>query len=747
MIIKIFQIKLELFFNNFITLIINYNKIFIFGNLIFNQKSMKSIILSIALCFFSITLGQEITLNKIYSGYYKTQGIHSINSMNDGEHYSVLEPNGIMQYSYKTALKTKEITRGHFEDYTFSEDENMILLLKERKNIYRHSFLGKFEIQNLKTNESFLLNNGNWVQEPKFSPNGKYVAFIYENNLYYQDISSKKITPITTDGKKNKIINGLADWVYEEEFGHADMYQWSRDSNAIVFVKFNESEVPEMNMQMFNKNLYPKDFKFKYPKAGEKNSKVSAHIYQLNLHKILNINLQNSENYYIPQVFPTAFPHEVALAVSNRHQNKVEIIKVNTENLSTQKILTDTDNTWIETDNLTLEFLADNSFIWASEKDGFRHLYWYSANGKLKKQITKGNWEITRYYGFNPKTKDIFVQTTEQGSTNRVISRINILSEKKQIISEPNGNNIADFSKTFQYFINTHSSAQSPHLYTLRDTHGQILRELKNNQEALERLETDNFIGKEFFSIPNETGELMNAYIIKPKNFDPNQKYPVLMYQYSGPGSQQVSNSWDNGNTLWFNHLTQKGIIIVCVDGRGTGYRGAPYKKITYKNLGKHEIEDQIAAAKWLGQLPYIDKYRIGIFGWSFGGYISSLAMTKGADIFKLGIAVAPVTNWRFYDTIYTERFLQTPQENPEGDDKNSPINFAHLMKGKYLLIHGTADDNVHYQNAIEMAEALIQNNKDFEFMTYPDKNHSIYGGNTRHHLYKKMTDFLLNNL
>ena len=281
----------------------------------------------------------------------------------------------------------------------------------------------------------------------------------------------------------------------------------------------------------------------------------------------------------------------------------------------------------------------------------------------------------------------------------------------------------------------------------MRDTHGQILRELKNNQEALERLETDNFIGKEFFSIPNETGELMNAYIIKPKNFDPNQKYPVLMYQYSGPGSQQVSNSWYNGNTLWFNHLTQKGIIVVCVDGRGTGYRGASYKKITYKNLGKHEIEDQIAAAKWLGQLPYIDKDRIGIFGWSFGGYISSLAMTKGADIFKLGIAVAPVTNWRFYDTIYTERFLQTPQENPEGYDKNSPINFAHLMKGKYLLIHGTADDNVHYQNAIEMAEALIQNNKDFEFMTYPDKNHGIYGGNTRHHLYKKMTDFLLNNL
>lgn len=692
-------------------------------------------------------LGQEISLEKIHTGYYKIQYLNGISSMNDGEHYSVLEPDGIIKYSYKTSQKISSIAQGNFENYTFSNDETKILLLKEKINIYRHSFLGKFEIKNLKSGKTTLLNNGNWIQEPKFSPNGKFIAFIAENNLYYQDIDTGNITQITTDGKKNKIINGLADWVYEEEFGHADMYQWTKDSNYLVFIKFNEHKVPEMNMQIFNKNLYPQDFRFKYPKAGEENSKVSAHLYQINNNTLKPIHLNSFEHYYIPKIFQTQHPNEIALATSNRHQNKLEIIKINTQTNTTKKILTETDNAWIETDNLTLEFLADNSFLWSSERDGFRHLYWFSSDGKLKKQITKGNWEITDYYGFNPKTQEIFVQTTEKGSTNRVVSKINIHSGKKHFISEIDGHNTANFSKSFQYFINTYSTAEKPHQFTLRDTNGKILSLLQNNNAALQKLKTDNFINKEFFSIPNHSGTPMNAWILKPKNFNPTQKYPVLMYQYSGPGSQQVSNSWDNGNTLWFNHLAQKGFIIVCIDGRGTGYRGSEYKKITYKNLGKYELEDQIAAAKWLSKQPYIDKDRIGIFGWSFGGYMSTLAMTKGNGIFKLGIAVAPVTTWRYYDTIYTERFLQTPQENPQGYDDNSPLNFAHLLNGKYLLIHGTADDNVHYQNAIEIAEVLIQNNKQFEFMTYPDKNHGIYGGKTRLHLYQKMTDFILNNL
>ena len=708
------------------------------------QKLISCVVFSV----FTLNSAQEITLNKIHSGYYRTEYIYGINSMNDGEHYTILEKDGIVKYSYKTGKKIETILEAKIQDYTFSHDESKVLVLNEQQPIYRHSFLGKYHVVNLSKNGKITaLNNGNWVQEPKFSPDGRFVAFISGNNLYYQDLSSEKITQITFDGEKNKIINGLADWVYEEEFGHADMYQWAKNSESLVFVKFDESQVKEMNMQVFNGNLYPQDFRFKYPKAGEENSKVSVYAYDLNLNKSTQINLANFETYYIPQVFQTAQPNEIAIATSNRHQNKLEIIKINTKNHSTKKILTETDAAWIETDNLSLEFLEDNSFLWASERDGFRHFYWYTPDGKLKKQITKGNWEITDYYGFNPKNSEILVQTTEKGSTNRVVSKINIKTGKKQIVSELNGTNNADFSKSFQYFINTHSSAEQPNTYTLRDFNGKTLRELQNNNSALKKLQSDGFVTKEFFQIPNKNGDQMNAWMIKPKDFSPNKKYPVLMYQYSGPGSQQVNNAWDGRNTIWFNLLAQKGYIVLCVDGRGTGYRGTKYKKATYKNLGKYEIEDQIAAAEWIGSQSFVDAGRIGIFGWSFGGYMASLAMTKGADVFKVGIAVAPVTTWRYYDTIYTERYLQTPQENPQGYDENSPINFADLMKGKYLLIHGTADDNVHYQNAVEMAEALIQKNKEFEFMTYPDKNHGIYGGNTRLHLYQKMTDFILNNL
>ena len=708
------------------------------------QKLISCVVFSV----FTLNSAQEITLNKIHSGYYRTEFIYGINSMNDGEHYTILEKDGIVKYSYKTGKKIETILEAKIQDYTFSHDESKVLVLNEQQPIYRHSFLGKYHVVNLSKNGKITaLNNGNWVQEPKFSPDGRFVAFIFGNNLYYQDLNSEKITQITFDGEKNKIINGLADWVYEEEFGHTDMYQWTKNSESLVFVKFDESQVKEMNMQVFNGNLYPQDFRFKYPKAGEENSKVSVYAYDLKLNKSTQIDLANFEAYYIPQVFQTAQPNEIAIATSNRHQNKLEIIKINTKNYSIKKILTETDAAWIETDNLSLEFLEDNSFLWASERDGFRHFYWYTPDGKLKKQITKGNWEITDYYGFSPKNSEILVQTTEKGSTNRVVSKINIKTGKKQIVSELNGTNNADFSKSFQYFINTHSSAEQPNTYTLRDFNGKTLRELQNNNSALKKLQSDGFVTKEFFQIPNKNGDQMNAWMIKPKDFSPNKKYPVLMYQYSGPGSQQVSNAWDGRNTIWFNLLAQKGYIVLCVDGRGTGYRGTKYKKATYKNLGKYEIEDQITAAQWIGSQSFVDAGRIGIFGWSFGGYMASLAMTKGADVFKVGIAVAPVTTWRYYDTIYTERYLQTPQENPQGYDENSPINFADLMKGKYLLIHGTADDNVHYQNAVEMAEALIQKNKEFEFMTYPDKNHGIYGGNTRLHLYQKMTDFILNNL
>lgn len=708
---------------------------------------MKKILFTIAV-FASVSFfSQEITLDKIYSGYYRGKAISGIASLKDGENYAVIEREGIVKYSYKTTEKVGTLVQGSFESYTFSDDESKILLQKESEPIYRHSFLGKFDVKDVKSGKIISLNNGNFVQEPKFSPNGNLIAFVVDNNLFYQDLNSGKITQITFDGKKNAIINGIGDWVYEEEFGHADFYQWSKGSDAIIFVKSDETKVPEINIPIYGKNLYPKLMTYKYPKAGEENSAVSAHLYQINSGKTLNLNLSSFENYYIPQVFAKAKNDEVALATSNRHQNKVDILKVNTTNGAVSKLLTETDNAWIETDNLTLEFLDDNSFLWASERDGNRHLYWYDANGKPKKQVTKGNWEITEYYGFNQNSKEVFLQTTEKGSINKVVSKFNIVTGKSQLLSQAEGNNSAAFSNNYSYFIENSSSAKKPYTYTLKDGNGKSLKELQNNDALLSKLNADNFVVKEFINIPNEAGDQMNAYIMKPKNFDPNKKYPLFMFQYSGPGSQQVANSWDGGNGLWFNHLVQKGYIVACVDGRGTGYKGTKYKKVTYKNLGKYEIEDQIAAAKWLGNQSYIDKSRIGIFGWSFGGYMASLAMTKGADVFKVGIAVAPVTNWRYYDSIYTERFLQTPQENAEGYDQNSPTTFANLLKGKFLLIHGTADDNVHFQNSMEFSEALIQNKKQFEFMAYPDKNHGIYGGQTRPQLYKKMTDFILENL
>lgn len=709
---------------------------------------MKKLLLTltVAVAFHNVS-AQEITLDKIYSGYYRGKGIAGIASMKNGENYLVIEPTGIAKYSYKTSQKEGNIVDGKFESYEFSDDESKILLLKESQPIYRHSFLGKFDVKDLKSGKTISLNDGQALQEPRFSPDATKVAFIVENNLFYQDLNSGEITQITNDGRKNSIINGLADWVYEEEFGHARQYEWTKNSDAVVFVKSDESQVPEIYIPIYGKNLYPAEMRYKYPKAGEKNSIVSAQLYRLDTKRTMPLNLSSFKNYYIPNVIQTAKPDEIVLVTSERIQNASDILKVNTKTGAIQKLFTETDEKWIDTDSPTLEFLEDDSFLWASERDGNRHLYWYDKDGKLKKQITKGNWEVTDYYGFNPKSKEIYVQTTEKGSINKVISKVNIENGKSQLISNAEGNNSANFSKNYSYFIETSSTASKPYTFVLKDGNGKTVKELQNNNDQLQKLKADNFSEKEFITIPNGAGDQMNAWVIKPKNFDPNKKYPLFMFQYSGPGSQQVANSWDTGNTLWFNHLVQKGYIVACVDGRGTGYKGTKFKKVTYMNLGKYEIEDQITAAKWFGTQSYIDKSRIGMFGWSFGGYMTSLAMTKGADVFKAGIAVAPVTNWRYYDSVYTERFMRTPQENPDGYDKNSPTEYAKLLKGKFLLIHGTADDNVHFQNSMEFSEALIQNKKQFDFMAYPDKNHGIYGGQTRPQLYQKMTDFIIENL
>lgn len=709
---------------------------------------MKKLLL--ATCIFASTYciqAQEITLDKIYTGYYRGKSIAGIATLKDGENYATIEKEGIVKYSYKNSEKLGVIVEGNFQSYEFSDDESKILLLKESQPIYRHSFLGKFEVKDLKSGKNISLNNGNFVQEPRFSPDASKVAYIADNNLFFQDLNTGKIVQITNDGQKNSILNGLADWVYEEEFGHARQYEWTKNSDALVFVKSDESKVPVMHIPLYENQLYPSDWQYKYPKAGENNSVVSAHLYRLDSGNTIPINLKSFKNYYIPNVIQTAKPDEMILITSERIQNASDILKVDTKTGSVKKLFTETDSKWVDTDDVTMDFMEDDSFLWTSERDGYKHLYWYDKEGTLKKQVSKGNWDIVEYYGYDPKTKFIYAKTTQNGSINKVVSKIDLNSGKATVISNPEGSNSANFSKNFKYFIQTTSTVKSPATYTLKEGDGKILKVLENNEAQSKKLEQDHFITKEFLSIPNEAGDMMNAWIMKPKNMDPQKKYPLFMFQYSGPGSQQVNNAMDTGNGLWFSMLVQKGYIVACVDGRGTGYRGSKYKKVTYLNLGKYEIEDQIAAAKWFGNQSYIDKSRIGIFGWSFGGYMASLALTKGADVFKMGIAVAPVTNWRYYDSVYTERFLRTPQENPGGYDDNSPTTYAKLLKGKFLLIHGTADDNVHFQNSMEFSEALIQNKKQFDFMAYPDKNHGIYGGNTRPQLYEKMTRFILENL
>jgi dipeptidyl-peptidase-4 len=493
--------------------------------------------------------------------------------------------------------------------------------------------------------------------------------------------------------------------------------------------------------------LYPTSETFKYPKAGEKNAIVSLHIYNLSGNISQPINLGNYSDFYIARMKWTNDANLVSVQVLNRHQDNLDLIFVDATTASPKVVLNEKDKAYVDvTDNLT--FLKDNSFIWTSEKDGYNHIYLYDKNGKLKNQVTKGNWEVTSYYGFDEKTKTVFYQSVEKGSILRDVYKISLDGKKKVKLSSQVGTNAATFSPDFTFFINTYSSATVPPTYTLNSSKdGKQAQEIVNNTALVDKLKKYDLPTKEFFELTTEKGHKLNAWMIKPKDFDATKKYPVFMYQYSGPGSQEVANNWLDTNDMWFMMLSQQGYIIACVDGRGTGYKGAAFKKCTQKELGKYEVEDQIEAAKVIGNYAYVDKTRIGIFGWSYGGFMSSNCLFKGADVFKMAIAVAPVTNWRFYDSIYTERYMTTPQENASGYDDNSPINHVSKLKGNFLLIHGTADDNVHVQNSMQMIEALVQANKQFDWAIYPDKNHGIYGGKTRIQLFNKMTNYIKEKL
>jgi len=721
------------------------------------MKSNQFIIVFILSCF-SIVAQQKISVEEIYSGAFRTQSMDALQSMKNSNQYTVLNfdrsarSSQIDLYDFATLKKAATLidTKNYKElqdidSYIFNADETKILIANNTNRIYRHSFTADFFLYNIVTKE--LTKVLEQVQEPTFSPDGSKIGFAKSNDLFIYDIASKVTTQVTIDGKKNAIINGITDWVYEEEFAFVRAFDWSADSKKLAFIRFDESQVPEFSMNIFKKELYPSVETFKYPKAGEKNALVSLHIYDLNSKTKKNINLGNYNDFYIARMKWTNDANVLCTQVLNRHQDNLDLIFVDGTTGTSKVVLNEKDKAYVDvTDNLT--FLKDNSFIWTSEKDGFNHVYLYDKMGKLKNQVTKGKWEVTSYYGFDEKTKTIFYQSVENGSINRDVFRIGLDGKKKVKLSQSVGTNAATFSPNFQFFINTFSSTTQPTNYSLNNVKdGKQVQSIVSNESLAEKLKKYDLPSKEFFVLTTEKGNQLNAWMIKPKDFDTNKKYPVFMYQYSGPGDQKVSNKWNTNDDYWFMMLTQQGYIVACVDGRGTGFKGADFKKCTQGQLGKLEVEDQIDAAKVIGNYNYVDKTRIGIFGWSYGGFMASNCILKGADVFKMAIAVAPVTNWRFYDSIYTERYLQTPQENASGYDDNSPINHVSKLKGNFLLIHGTADDNVHVQNSMQMIEALVQANKQFDWAIYPDKNHGIFGGKTRIQLYNKMTNFIKEKL
>ncbi len=719
----------------------------------------KYIILSfllIGLTTTGITQDQKITLDEIWGGAFRTQGMDVLRSLNNGKQYSVLNLNrstgssSIDKYDYETLQKVETIVSSdnlndiqRFSSYEFSDDESKVLLATKVTPIYRRSRLGIYYVYDIKSKTLNQVSD-NKIQEPTFSPKGDKVAYVYENNIYVKNLNDGVVKQLTTDGVRNKIINGITDWVYEEEFSFVRAFEWNKTGTHIAFIRFDETEVPEFSMDIYGEKLYQTQQVFKYPKAGEKNAVVSLYVYDLKANNKEQVSLNDA--YYIPRIKWTNDAAVLSAQTINRHQNNLNLVFYNANDKSSSVVYNETDESYIDvTDNLT--FLNDNSFLWTSEKDGYNHIYLYNKKGELIRQITSGEWEVTNFYGFNSKNGRVYYQSTENGSINRAVYSSGINGKGKKMLTKKYGTNSATFSSDFTYFINTFSNIDTPTLYTLHKARdGKEIKEIVNNNALKEKLTAYNLPQKEFSTL-NVNGNDLNMWMIKPANFDANKEYPLFVYQYSGPGSQQVANRWNGANDYWYQMLAQQGYIVACIDPRGTGFKGAAFKKVTYKELGKYEVEDQIAAAKLLAERNYIDAERVGIWGWSYGGFMSSNSLFKGDGVFKMAIAVAPVTSWRFYDTVYTERYMRTPQENASGYDENSPINHVDKLKGDFLLVHGSGDDNVHVQNTMRMIEALVQANKQFDMAIYPDKNHGIFGGKTRLQLYTKMTNFINEHL
>lgn len=731
---------------------------------------MKQISIAILFCLCTLAGfaqgGQALDLNEIVSGKFRAENIYGVIPIpGDGEHYSQMNADGtqVIKYSFKTgkqvevlfdAATARECPFKNFDSYSFSPDGSKLLIATKTTPIYRHSYTAVHYIYSLKRNVNGEINNiveklsdGGPQQVPVFSPDGTMVAFVRDNNIFLvKFLFGNSESQVTEDGKRNEVLNGIPDWVYEEEFAFNRALEFSADSKMLAYIRFDESEVPSYSFPVYAGShprlsaldKYPGEYKYKYPKTGEPNSKVSVRTFDIKSKVTRTMQVPLDADGYIPRIRFTQDPNKLAIITLNRHQNRLDMYFGDPRSTVCKQVLRDESDAYIKEAVLDNIIFYPENFSFLSEKSGYNHLYWYSMGGNLIKQVTSGDYEVKDFLGWDANDNCFYFISNEESPMRKAVYKVDRKGKKTKLSSEP-GINTAQFSTDMKYFMNRYTNLSTPVVITLNDNTGKVLTTLVTNEKLKQTLAQYNVPQKEFFSFQTAEGTSLNGWMMKPTDFSASRKYPVILYQYSGPGSQQVLDSW---SISWETYMASRGFIVVCVDGRGTGGRGADFEKCTYLNLGVKEAKDQVATALYMGSQPYVDKSRIGIWGWSFGGYMTIMSMSEGTPVFKAGVAVAAVTDWNYYDTVYGERFMRTPKENAEGYKVSSAFNRADKLHGNLLLMHGLADDNVHFQNMIEYSEHLLQINKQHEMFVYNNRNHSIYGGNTRNYLYTKLTNF-----
>ena len=725
---------------------------------------MKRILsLLVLLCTIFHANADGLTLNDLTNGTYSAKGIYGVTPLMDGESYSQIAPGSkkIVRHSFRTGAETEvlfdvdnvknRIKINHIDGYLMSPDEKNILIQTETKGIYRHSKTAEYYIYNVKNRTLAHLSEGGPQEQPLWSRDGTMVAFVREGNLFLVKLLfNNSESQITKDGEFNKVINGKPDWVNEEEFSFARAFDFNADNTMIAWIRYDETQVPMFSFPWYKGMSpekteyadYPGSFDYKYPIAGAQNSTVSVHSFDIKSRVIRKMQLPIPSDGYVPRIFFTDDAEKLLVLTLNRHQDCLDIYLANPRSTECRVIVREQAECYVPEDALTSFRTVPGGFVLTSDRSGYKHLYLYDLNGTLRRQLTKGNFEVRNFYGYDAKTGNTFFASNQESPMRKSIYRSDTKGKLTRLSTSATGTNNAIFSTDFRYFMNTWSDLNTPTVTSLCDASGKTLKVLEDNAQLRQKLAGLKLGERKFFTFTTADGIQLNGFMVLPADFNANKKYPVVMHQYSGPGSQQVVDSWSAGNMggcLYEQYLAQEGFISVCVDGRGTGGRGRDFEQCTYLKLGQLESHDQVEAAIWLGQQPYVDKERIAIWGWSFGGFNTLMSMSEGRPVFACGVAVAAVTSWRYYDSIYTERFMRTPKENGSGYDV-SPVSRASKLSGRLLLVHGLADDNVHFRNAAEYTEALVQADKDFRQLTYTNRNHGIYGGNTRNHLFRQIT-------